>query len=285
MKKPIPYFLSGESEMAKLTREFDWSNTSLGPIENWPATLCTTLDILLNSRFPMFLFWGEDYICFYNDAYRPSLGIKGKHHNILVMKGIEAWTGIWEEINPLLDQVMSGGGATWSENQLIPFYRNGLIEDIYWTFSYSPIKNPEGKIIGVLTVCHETTETVKAQNALETNEERFRSMSEDTDLYIVLGDKKGEATYFNPAWTKLTGSPLKDLVGKGWAEYVHPEDKEPYSKLYFDAFEKQSAFKGEFRIRDQNGSYRWLWANATPRFYANGEFSGYIGTLTDYNRT
>ncbi|HEU0126422.1 MAG TPA: PAS domain-containing sensor histidine kinase, partial [Flavobacterium sp.] len=91
-------FLANGGEMGKLTRAKDWSKTSVGPIENWPQSLRTTLGILLNSKFPMFLFWGQDHICFYNDAYRPSLGNDGKHPSILGEKGADFWAEIWDFI-------------------------------------------------------------------------------------------------------------------------------------------------------------------------------------------
>ncbi len=134
-------FLAGGGEMGKLIREKDWSKTSLGSPGFWQQSLRTTLSIILNSKFPMFLFWGEDLTCFYNDAYRPSLGKEGKHPSILGMNGEEAWIEIWHIIKPLIDQVLVGGEATWSEDQLIPIYRNGKIEDVYWTFSYSPVND------------------------------------------------------------------------------------------------------------------------------------------------
>jgi hypothetical protein len=71
-------FLFGGGEMGQLMRDKDWSNTSLGAVENWPQSLQTTLSIIIHSKFPMFLFWGPELICFYNDAYRPSLGQDGK---------------------------------------------------------------------------------------------------------------------------------------------------------------------------------------------------------------
>jgi len=98
-------FLTGGGEMGELTRVKDWSKTSLGAPEFWPQSLRTTLSILLNSKFPMFLFWGEDLICFYNDAYRPSLGKDGKHPSILGMKGEKAWPEIWHIIKPLIKQL------------------------------------------------------------------------------------------------------------------------------------------------------------------------------------
>lgn len=117
--------------MGRLTRQFDWTTTPLGPPEQWPQSLRTTVSILLNARFPMFLWWGPDLIQFYNDAYRPSLGDNGKHPKALGQKGAACWPEIWPTIKPLIDSVMAGGDATWHEDQLVPIYRNGRLEDVY----------------------------------------------------------------------------------------------------------------------------------------------------------
>jgi PAS domain S-box-containing protein len=167
------YFLAGGGEMGELIRAKDWSKTSLGDPATWPQSLRTTLSIILNSRFPMFLWWGPDLTCFYNDAYRPSLGNEGKHPNILGKKAEEAWPEIWLIIQPLIKQVLNGDGATWSENQLIPIYRNGKIEDVYWTFSYSPVFDESEKITGVLVICSETTENIASLKKLETSNNRY----------------------------------------------------------------------------------------------------------------
>ncbi|MFT3947635.1 MAG: PAS domain-containing sensor histidine kinase [Agriterribacter sp.] len=156
------HFLSGGGEMGKLTREKKWENTPLGNPQQWPQSLRTTLNILLNSTFPMFLWWGKELICFYNDAYRPSLGINGEHPGILGKPAQEAWPEIWEIIKPLIDQVLNEGVATRSENQLIPIYRNGKMEDVYRTFSYSPVYDEATVPAGVLVTCNETTKEVAA---------------------------------------------------------------------------------------------------------------------------
>src|ERR1700731_596729 len=137
-------FMAGGGAMGALIRANDWGNTVIGDPESWPQSLKATLGILLNSKFPMFLWWGPELICFYNDAYRPSLGQNGKHSSILGMPARAAWPEIWDIIKPLIDQVLAGGKATWSEDQLIPIYRNGNIEDVYWTFSYSPVFDESG---------------------------------------------------------------------------------------------------------------------------------------------
>src|SRR3954469_10189972 len=154
-------FLSKGGEMGALTRAKDWSKTAVGPVETWPQSLRTTLGILLNSKFPMFLFWGPEHVCFYNDAYRPSLGNDGKHPAILGQKGADFWPEIWDFIQPLIEQVLTLGEATWHEDQYLPIYRNGKMEDVYWTFSYSPVNDESGKPTGVLVICNETTEKIK----------------------------------------------------------------------------------------------------------------------------
>lgn len=153
--------------MSLLTRSFDWSQTVLGDPDTWSSNLLVILSIILNSRVPMFLWWGPDLIQFYNDAYRPSLGNHGKHPKALGQRGEECWPEIWPVIKPLIDQVMSGGEATWKEDQLIPIYRNDRLEDVYWTFCYSRVIDVNGEIGGVLVTCQETTNKVKTKHKIE----------------------------------------------------------------------------------------------------------------------
>ncbi len=198
-------FLAGGGEMGRHMRIKDWSKTPVGDPDTWPQSLRTTLSIILNSKFPMFLFWGADLVCFYNDAYRPSLGKEGKHPDILGSKGEDYWPEIWHIIKPLIDQVLGEGLATWSENQLIPIYRNGTLEDVYWTFSYSPVLDESGKPAGVFITCVETTEAVINRNKLDEGKDQLQFAIESAEL----------ATWdFNPATNKFTSnSRLKEWFG------------------------------------------------------------------------
>lgn len=175
-------FLEGDGEMRALIRAKDWSKTSLGNAETWPQTLRITLSILLNSKFPMFLWWGPELICFYNDAYRPSLGSEGKHPSILGMRAEEAWIEIWHIIKPLIDKVVGQGEAIWFEDSLVPIYRNGKIEDVYWTFSYSPVYDETDIIAGVLVTCTETTEKVNILKKLQESKNELEFAIEATEL-------------------------------------------------------------------------------------------------------
>ena len=160
-------FLERGGELGGLTRAFDWSMTPVGPIDQWPQTLKSTVGVLLHSRFPMFLWWGDDMIQFYNDAYRPSLGDNGKHPKALGQKAVDCWPEIWETIYPLIEKVKTQNESFYFEDTLIPIFRNGKLEDVYWTFSYSAVFGDTGNIDGVLVVCNETTDKVLSRRMVE----------------------------------------------------------------------------------------------------------------------
>ena len=134
----------GSGEMAELTRAFPWDETPVGPIDQWPETLLIVVNTLLSSRHPMFLWWGDELIQFYNDAYRPSIR-EDKHPRALGQPGRECWQEIWHIIGPQIEAVMTRGEASWHENQLVPIIRNGKLEDVYWTYGYSPVRDSDGK--------------------------------------------------------------------------------------------------------------------------------------------
>lgn len=158
---------AGGGEMGALMRSIDWSQTPLGPVEQWPQSLHTALSICLLSRFPMLLWWGPELVMLYNDAYRPILGTT-KHPRSMGQQGRECWPEIWDVIGPMLEGVLHQGEATWSANQLLLLDRNGYVEECYFTFSYSPIRNETGSIAGIFTAVNETTGEVLGNRRLNT---------------------------------------------------------------------------------------------------------------------
>ena len=197
-----------DTEMGNLIRNYDWSKTSLGDINTWSEGLLTALSITMNSRFPMFLFWGKDLISFYNDAYRPSFGDNGMHPAILGKPAEEAWADIWHIVKKFPEQVLSTGIATWEENQLIPIYRNGKNEDVYWTFSHSPIYNTAGIIEGIFVVCMDTTREVIATKKIKESENRYRQLIQAAPIAIGLFVGR-DLVIENP------NQEFIDIVGKG----------------------------------------------------------------------
>ena len=241
------HFFPGGGEMGELIRNKDWSHTSIGCPDQWPQSLRNMLNVILHSRLPMFIWWGPELICFYNDAYRPGLGIDGKHPSILGMPGPKALSEIWVVIKPLIDQVLAGGESTRSEDQLIPIYRNNRTGDVYWTFSYSPIHDDDGAIAGVLAICQETTRPLRTLQMLERSEERFRNIVQQAPLGIVI--LKGPAFVIEMAnqtyldiidrkGTDYAGKKLFDVLPEV-EEVVHPlltkvrESGDPYYGVEF----------------------------------------------------
>ena len=157
----------GPGEMRALARAFDWASTPLGPSAGWSHALRTTVGIVLASRNPMFLWWGPQLVQIYNDAYRPSLGLGARHPGALGARGREFWTDIWPEIGPQIHQVMTTGEPTWHEDQFLPIERNGRLEDVWWTYGYSPVFDDDGSIGGTLVVCQEVTSRVQAERERE----------------------------------------------------------------------------------------------------------------------
>jgi signal transduction histidine kinase/CheY-like chemotaxis protein len=152
----------GGGEAGALIRSLDWSLTPLGPLDSWPASLKATVGIILNSRHPMFLWWGPELIQIYNDAYRPSFG-EGKHPVAMGQRGRDCWQEIWPIIGPQIDDVMSRAKASWNEDHLVPVRRNQRVEEVYWTYGYSPVFSDGGRVGGTLVVCSETTARVIAE--------------------------------------------------------------------------------------------------------------------------
>lgn len=205
--------------MGELTRAKDWSKTSLGNAETWPQSLRTTLSILLRSDFPMFLFWGPDSICFYNDAYRQILGKEGKHPTILGMNGAGAWPEIWTTIKPWIDIVLNESKALWKEDLLVPIYRNGKLDDVYWTFSYSPITDESGSTAGVFVTVVETTDKINIIKRLGESEQDLQSLVLQAPIGICVID----------AYTRVV-----EIVNDSFIEIAGNE--EISGKLYEDAF-------------------------------------------------
>jgi len=179
-------FLVGGGEMGALIRAKNWNETSLGDPGEWPQSLKTALSIVLNSKFSMYLFWGPDFIGFYNDAYRNIWGENGKHPFVLGMPAKAAWKETWGFVEPLITQIFLGGDATWDEDQLVPIYRNGKMENIYATYSFSPVIDEAGSIAGVFVTCAETTEKVETQKRIERNEQSRRLIIEQAHVAIAI---------------------------------------------------------------------------------------------------
>src|SRR5688572_32325467 len=151
-------WLSGGGEMGERIRAYDWANSPLGPVATWPQSLKTAVRIMLTSRQPIWLGWGEHLIKLYNDSYIAIVG--GKHPAALGQPASVVWREIWPQIGPMLETAMGGVEGTYVEEQRLIMERNGYPEETFYTFSYSPIPNDEGGAGGIICVNTDDTQRV-----------------------------------------------------------------------------------------------------------------------------
>jgi PAS domain-containing protein len=166
-------FLTGGGFVGALMRDRDWSRSPLGDPERWTSSLKTTVGLLLRAEAQIVLFWGEQSVALYNDAYAPTIG--DKHPTALGRPAKENWTELWDDLEPLLRGVRDTGKTFSARDR--PFYieRHGFGETVYFDISYSAVPEADGRVGGVLCIVSETTERVRAAAALRESEARCAS--------------------------------------------------------------------------------------------------------------
>jgi PAS domain S-box-containing protein len=239
---PDTAFLAGGGELGMLARSFQWDATPLGPPKGWSPTLKAMVRMAFNTQHPVFIFWGAESTCIYNDAYRELLGPE-KHPAILGMAGRDAWPEIWDIISPQIDHVMRGQGATWNENHLVPILRRGKIEDVYWTYSYSPIDDDDAvnRVGGVLVLCSETTEQVLGRMTIASEYKRFVELFEQAPSFIaVLAGPDHVFEFVNPRYLELVGKPV---AGMSLKQALPEAVEQGYLKLLDDVYNSGEPFR------------------------------------------
>ncbi|HEV2609036.1 MAG TPA: ATP-binding protein [Noviherbaspirillum sp.] len=290
MNKPetaIQDFLAGGSEMARLMRTHDWSGSKLGPPATWPWSLRRIVRLMLGTKFPMFVLWGQNLSCVYNDSYIPVL--EHRHPGALGQPHPEIWPELWPELEPYIQRALAGE-STFFKNHPLPMLRDGGAQARWFTFSFSPAFDDEDHICGVLCAGSETTDSVVMQQQLRDAEsslrqlnatleqqveqrtrERDRIWRNSQDLLLII-DGKGILRSVNPAWTSILGYPPAELTDQPFEPIVHPDDIQPTYEAVGRAL-RAPVVHFEVRIRHREGGFRWFsWTAAAEEnlIYANG---------------
>jgi PAS domain S-box-containing protein len=277
-------FLAGGGEMGALTRAYDWSAAPVGTPDAWPQSLRTAVRILLNTNHPMFIWWGPELTQFYNDAYRQTMGPE-RHPSALGQHGRDCWAEIWPIIGPQIEQVMSGGGATWHDNQLIPVTRHGRLEQVWWTYGFSPIDEADG-VGGVLVVCRDVTKEHLASEALREREAelaRVQQIGRIGGLEVDL--RTGFRNRRSPEYLLIHGLP-PDAVNEtheDWVRRIHPDDREATEKKFRDAVAGDvREYSVQYRIiRPSDGELRWISVKSTIERDENDKAVRLVGAHSD----
>ncbi|CAO4148283.1 Histidine kinase [Methylorubrum extorquens] len=235
---------------------------------------------MLNSAFPMFIAWGRELGFIYNDAYAEILG--NKHPAALGCPFEVIWSEIWPDINPLIQRAMAGE-ATFSADLPLRMMRRGQYEDTWFTFSYSPVREEDGRVAGMFCCCVETTAGVRSQAELaelnidlerqvtERSRERDRLWRNTQDIQVII-DGAGVFHAVNPAFTAILGWTPEDVIGRPVFDFVLPDDEALTSRALEHA-RVESLPVVENRYRHKNGGFRWISWVAAPEaklIYASG---------------
>lgn len=221
-----------------LMRSLDWTKSPLGPPELWSQPLRTLVDVILDSKFPMFVAWGPELGFLYNDAYAVILG--AKHPTALGARFQDIWSEIWDDIHPIIEKALKGE-ASYFDNLPLTVHRKGQDEQAWFTFSYAPVRDESGAIGGMFCAVTETTEQVLTGQSQQTEYNRMRDLFQQAPgLIAVLREPNHIFEIANDAYCELVGrrnllgkpvrEALPDLAGQGFYELldqVHATGK-PY---------------------------------------------------------
>ncbi|HJO66958.1 MAG TPA: PAS domain-containing protein [Sphingomonas sanguinis] len=264
---PAFAFLDGISgQVVDEIRTLDWTETSLGCPQTWPAALRCHLATMLACPAPMYLVWGEELVSFYNDAYRPMLGYRAPHAMGTPFRIL--WGSIWDDISPLVDTALSGRVAKVTDMRL-DLARDGKPEEAYWSFSYSPVYDDRGRIAGMICVTGETTDRVLAERRQREADERL-DLALNSGAHVglwdwdvltdsVRSDRRFAAMYGVDPAAAEAGMPIAQFF-----QGIHPEDRARVEAEIAEAMagtgegDRRGRFASEYRLVQADGSIHWV---------------------------
>lgn len=259
--------------MGRRLREHDWHGSAVGPPESWPRVLRTVTELMISSRHPMFLAWGPELTFLYNDSYRPILG--ARHPQALGRPFRNVWPEIWDDLLPLVERAL-GGEATWSENLHLVMERNGFPEDTWYSFSYSPVRDEDGCIVGIFCAGIKTTGRVLAEAALRSASERSIEILESISDAFYTVDRDWRFTYINRKAEQLWGRRREELLGRVyWTEFPDAVGSAAYDAHLQVARTRQAAHFETISPTRQ----RWIEVNIYPS--SDGGMSVYFRDITE----
>lgn len=278
--------------MGALISSYDWSTTPLGTLESWPQSLKTAVSLMLRAHQPMFIGWGPEYTSLYNDNYIAILG--DKHPHALGHSMSEVWSEIWDELQQLNDAVMRGEALSF-ENK--PFQLSGRETPgpHYFTFTYTPLLNDDGKVAGIFCAAIETTSSVKlaheaqvaqaAQQALAESEERLRLAVDAAEIAFWDLNMLDGSLIWQPRLRTMFGIATEEaLTLDDFYAGLHPEDRAAVESAFSAACDpaRREFYNIEYRtIGRDDVQVRWVAAKGRGLFDATGRCVRANGTAMD----
>ncbi|MGJ7494098.1 PAS domain S-box protein [Variovorax sp. RT4R15] len=253
----------GDGETASLVRQLGAADSPLGSAAQWPVALRTTIDFLLPSQAQIVLFWGPDFVAFYNDAYAPTIG--RKHPAALGRPAREHWAELWDDLRPLLERVLLDGETVSANDRPFSINRHGELEQVFFDISYSPVRENDGRIGGVLCIVSETTGRVRMTQALAASESRTRETNRQLQMAQAAGgigvfllDIETNALSVSTEFCRIFGVPMRADFESTEIERLRAGPNERMSTAETRA-DGSAPLNVEYRIRRaSDGALRWI---------------------------
>ncbi|WP_235919321.1 response regulator [Aureimonas psammosilenae] len=269
---------AGGGEAGALVRALDWSATSLGGRQSWPAHLRGAVDTVVNSLIPKVLMWGPDHVMVYNDSYSRILG--NYHPAAMGGRVAEVLKELWDFNRVVLSKGLAGEVQSYPE-QRMTMLRHGQAEEVVFDLYYTPIRGDDGVVAGVLCTVLETTEKVQAERELLASNERFRAAMNAVNGVLWTNSADGRMLGEQPGWAALTGQTREQYENHGWSEAVHPGDRQRTIDAWNEAVAGRSMFICEHRVIRHDGVWRDFSIRGVPTFGEDGAIAEWVGVHTD----
>jgi PAS domain S-box-containing protein len=279
----------GDSETARLIRAHDWARTPLGPIETWPQSLKSAVDLVLASPMPMDLLWGPERIQIYNEANQPFMG--PKHPGAFGRPARETWAEIWDAADAIIHRPVFAGEAVTLIDRPWTLTRHGHPEETFFTTYGTPIRDETGAVAAELAMAFETTEAVKARTestrtdgALRESEARLKVVVDLVGLSLYSLDFEAGVTEWDARTKAMWGLPPEAELPLALARSaIHPDDRPRVDAAVARALDPagDGTYQAEFRVVGiEDGVERSVSAYGQATF-ANGRPVGLIGAVLD----
>ncbi|CAO4180732.1 histidine kinase [Methylorubrum populi] len=283
-------FLEAGGETGREILAHPWAETPLGPMETWPVSLRTTLATMLACPAAMYLAWGSEGISFFNDAYRPVFG--DRLPRALGARFREIWADLWDDIGPLVEATLAGQSIA-RHNLPLTMHRHGVPEQSWWSFTYSPVHDDEGRINGMLCVTAETTAEVMAERARRRSDERLDiALSAGGSIGVWDWDVAADRVTADPRFAALYGvDPEMAAAGAPISAFfsgVHPDDRPALQSSIGAVLSAGGRFEAEYRLIQGDGSIRWVAAQGRCALAEDGtplHFPGVSFDISERKRT
>ena len=257
--------------MSALMADYDWEASPIGAPQSWPQALRTLVDLMLASRQPMFIAWGDQQTWLYNDAFIPVLGMK--HPQALGAPAMEVWAEARDVLEPMFARVFNGESVHMDDFALF-LDRRGKLEEAHFSFSYTPVRDLDGSVCGLFGACIETTMKVLAEQRALADRERLAKLFEQAPTFMAfLRGREHRFEFANPAYLELVGN--REILGRTVAEALPDAAEQGYVEVLDTVLATGTPYRAEsapFLSEPERGGPvssatmpPLMWSNSHPR--------------------